>query len=274
MARRDRPTVGTVLGWLAGVGAAAVLLAPEPAALVAALLLTLVLPGAALTRLLFPGRRLSTAEWIMLVPGLSLATLVLGGLGLFAAGRPLTRLSWTVLVAAVTVAAAVAGQLRRWYAQRPGSPTPEPGDPASGDPEPVGRERERITFRRAVLRLLPLVLAAGVLAGAGWFSLRTAQERDTEPFTALVMVPAFATEAPGPTRTVAIGIQCRERTDTDYLVRVRDDAGFDESITARLGPDEDWARRLAVPSTGRITVDLYRDGGAAPYRTVFLDNPR
>jgi len=287
MARRDYPTLGTVLVSAAVLGTGAVYLAPRPAALVAGLLLTLVLPGAALTRAFLPGRRLSVAEWIMLVPGLSLATLALGGLGLATAGVPLTRRWWILLVAVVTVVAAVAGQLRSWYAARRArlpvdrdiGQAGQGADPARHDAGPAtttaprSRTRERITFRRAVLRLLPLALAAGLLGGAGWYSLRSAEQHDREPFTALVMVPAFATEAPGPTRTVAIGIQCRERATTDYLIRIHGVDGFEERITARLRPNEDWARRVQVPSTGRVTVDLYRDGGTSPYRTVFLDNP-
>lgn len=273
MARRDYPTIGTVLVVAAVVGTGAVYLAPRPAALVAALLLTLVLPGAALTRAFFPGRRLTTAEWIMLVPGLSLATLTLGGLGLATAGAPLTRRWWILLVAVVTVAAAVVGQLRSWYAAHRAAPAERVAEPATKTAL-RSRPRERITFRRAVLRLLPLVLAAGLLGGAAWYSLRSAEEHDREPFTALVMVPAFATEAPGPTRTVAIGVQCREQVTTEYLIRIHGVDGFEERLTARLRPDEDWARRVAVPSTGRVTVDLYRDGGTSPYRTVFLDNPQ
>lgn len=278
MARRDYPTIGTLLVSAAVLGTGAVYLAPRPAALAAGLLLTLVLPGAALTRALFPGRRISVAEWIMLVPGLSLATLALGGLGLAAAGVPLTRRWWILLVAGVTVVAAVAGQLRSWYATRhtrlaeQDTDQVEQAKPATAT-APRSGGRERITFRRAVLRLLPLALAAGLVGGAGWYSLRSAEQHDREPFTALMMVPAFATEAPGPTRTVAIGIQCRERATTDYLIRIHGVDGFEERITARLRPNEDWARRVQVPSTGRVTVDLYRDGGTSPYRTVFLDNP-
>lgn len=279
--RREYPAAGTVLAGLAVVATGAVLLAPRPAALVAAPLLTLVLPGAALARALMPGRRWSVAEWCMLVPGLSLFTLVLGGLGLAAAGRPLTQRSWALLAAAVTVVAAVAGQFRTWYARRRagGTGDPEaqrrfPGGPLPRRAPDSTATGERITFRRAVLRLSPLLLAASLLAGAGWYALRAAEQRHTEPFTALVMVPAFATEAPGASRTVTVGIQCREKTATDYLLRVRGTAGFEERLTVRLRPDEDWARRLAVPSTGRVTADLHRDGGATPYRTVFLDSPQ
>ncbi|MEV4757067.1 hypothetical protein AB0J86_18410 [Micromonospora sp. NPDC049559] len=389
MSRRDHPSTGTVLTGLALVSAAAVFVAPAPAALVGGLLLALVLPGAALTRMLFPGRVVSVAEWTVLAPAFSLATLVLGGLGLYAADVRLTREAWCLLTAVVTVVAAVTAQLaprvvpplRRaagataarlrgplgasarwlgrpaarlagavgagWHAvtaplaarsrrarrveqeapagppeaveQREPAVPPEiaekleisaPSAPAVlAEPavvvEPVegverpdavaapavvdervpdaagptrrpygvpARRPERVSFRRAVLRLVPLALAAVLLAGTGWYALDGARHQPTEPFTALEMVPAFATETPGPTRTVSLGLRCEERAETDYVLVVRGEGGFSTTLRTRLRPATNWARRVQVPSTGRVTVELYRAGDTTPYRTVFLDN--
>jgi hypothetical protein len=312
MANRAHPTYGTVLAGVAVVSSGAMLFAPPPARVVGGLLLTLVLPGAAVTWAVFPRQGLSTVERLVLASAFSLATLALGGLGLHVAGVRLTQLSWTVLTAGVTVLAAIVGQLRQRPAPARTAGQPESvdqveevgqaGQPESvdraeepdgsdqaGQPEPeldpagagsgtpyarVAGRRRRVTFRRAALRLAPLVLTAVLLAAAGWFSLQGAARQSTEPFSALQMVPAFASEAPGPTRTVSVGLDCHERADTDYLLRVRGPAGFTRTLRARLRPGEGWARQVSVPSTGRVTVDLYRDGETSAYRTVFLDNPK
>ena len=380
MPNRPHPSYGPVLAGLAVVSAGAILFAPAPppARVVGGLLLTLVLPGAALTRAMFPQRHLSGVERLVLALALSLATVALGGLGLYAAGIRLAQPSWVALTAGVTVLAAVVGQFR--LRQRPArtaappesadrvekrdqieepdraegpdhtdepdhaeasdhaeepdraeasdhaeepdraegadhadepdhaedldrvdrderadraeeperlsravdSDEPDSAGPRKPDPAGVGTgtlsadvagHRRRANFRPAVLRLAPLLLTVALLIAAGWYSLRGAAQEPTEPFSALQMVPAFATEAPGPTRTVSVGLDCHERAATDYLLRVRGSAGFTRTLQVRLRPGEDWARQVTVPSTGRVTVDLYRDGETSAYRTVFLDTP-
>ena len=369
MPNRPHPRYGPVLPGLAVVSAGAILFAPAPppARVVGGLLLTLILPGAALTRAMFPQRHLSGVERLVLAPALSLATVALGGLGLYAVGIRLAAPSWTALAVGVTVVAAVVGQFRIRLtsartaaspesadrverldqieepdraegpdhpdepdhadasdhadepdraeeadhadqpdpaeeldrvdrderpdrAEEPGplgraAESDQPGRAEPPDPEPAGvgpgtlaadvaGHRRRGSFRPAVLRLAPLVLTAALLIAAGWFSLRGAAREPTEPFSALQMVPAFAAEAPGPTRTVSVGLDCHERVATDYLLRVRGSAGFTQTLQVRLRPGQDWARQVTVPSTGRVTVDLYRDGETSAYRTVFLDNPQ
>jgi hypothetical protein len=317
MAAPDRPAAGTkistgrrrisgatwqlvALGGLAVLSAGAVLVGPRPAAMVGGLLLGLVLPGAALTRALFPSRGLSTTELLVLVPAMSLATLVLGGLGLDGAGIRLTRQSWCVLTATVTIVAAIAGRLRhrrRRAAAAPSEVEPSEVEPSEVEPsevEPPGQAetdktdqhaeatpgRAWVSRRRVALHFAPLVLAAGVLAGAGWLSLYGTEHQPTEPFTTLEMVPAFASEAPGPTRTVSVGLHCHERIDSDYVLAIHGDpaveggAPLSTELRVRLRPGESWARHVQVPSIGRVTVDLYKDGGSTPYRTVFLESTR
>jgi hypothetical protein len=264
--RRDRPTVGTVLAGAAALSAGAVLAGPRPVALAGGLALALVLPGAAVTRLLFP-RPLSTVEALVLAPALSLATLVLGGLGLYATGARLERDAWLLLTAGVAVIAALAGQARIRY----GGPTAPAGGPAVPAAATAGGGG-RITFRRAALRLLPLALAAAMLGGAAWYSTRAVDEQPTTPFTALELVPAFAEQAPGDVRTVSVGLHCEENAVTAYRLRVRGAGGFQQALDARLRPGESWARRLRVPAAGRVTVDLFRDGDPRPYRTAFLED--
>ncbi len=85
--------------------AAAVLAGPAPLAVVGGLLLGFVLPGLALTAIIFRNRTLSAVERTVLAPALSLAVLVVSGLLLFAAGFRLDRLSWTLAAAGATLLA-------------------------------------------------------------------------------------------------------------------------------------------------------------------------
>ena len=85
--------------------AAAALAGPAPLAVVGGLLLGFVLPGLALTAIIFRNRTLSAVERTVLAPALSLAVLVVGGLVLFVAGFDLDRTSWTLAAAGATLLA-------------------------------------------------------------------------------------------------------------------------------------------------------------------------
>lgn len=85
--------------------AAAVLAGPAPLAVAGGLLLAFVLPGLALSAIIFRNRTLSPVERTVLAPALSLAVLVTGGLLLYVAGFALNRTSWTLAVAGATLLA-------------------------------------------------------------------------------------------------------------------------------------------------------------------------
>jgi hypothetical protein len=85
--------------------AAAALAGPAPLAVAGGLLLGFVLPGLALTAIIFRNRTLSAVEHTVLAPALSLAVLVVCGLVLYVAGFALGRVSWTLAVAGATLLA-------------------------------------------------------------------------------------------------------------------------------------------------------------------------
>jgi hypothetical protein len=87
------------------LSAAAALAGPAPLAAVGGLLLGFVLPGLALTAIIFRNRTLSAVERTVLAPALSLAVLVVSGLLLYVAGFALNRTSWTLAVAGATLLA-------------------------------------------------------------------------------------------------------------------------------------------------------------------------
>jgi hypothetical protein len=92
-------TVAAAVGVLAG---------PPAVAVVGGLLLGLVLPGVALSAVLFRGRALTGVERSVLAPALSLAVLVVAGLVVYASGFALDRPAWTSATALVTLLALVA----------------------------------------------------------------------------------------------------------------------------------------------------------------------
>ena len=100
-----KPHTAYLLAGLTVLAGAAVLSGLRPLMILGGLPLGLLLPGAALSALLFGRReRLAPIERIMLIPVLSLGTLVLGGLLVFLAGAPLHRVTWLALSAGVTLA--------------------------------------------------------------------------------------------------------------------------------------------------------------------------
>jgi len=236
--------------WLALVGtavlAAALLAAPRAAAVPAGLLLALVLPGIAATAALVPGRELTLVERLVLVPALSLALLVLGGLGLFACRVPLDRWSWGALTAGGTVLAATVAYVRHHRAGR-----------ESGSSLP---------WRPLARRMLPLALAAGLLGGAAWVSVASAHAQWSGTKVVALSMTA-ADEATTGTRTVLVSV----RGTGGYALRLRGPEGYDSTLTVRVGPTGTWSRTLAVPTSGRVTALLYRPGDDTAYRVVYLD---
>lgn len=119
-AENPADTVSSAILRGGGLSAAALLSAlfvwagPRPTTVAAGLLLAFVLPGAAVASALLRGPRLSGVERIILVPALSMAVLVLGGLALNVCRVRLTEVSWTALTVSATILGAAAGVARSW----------------------------------------------------------------------------------------------------------------------------------------------------------------
>ncbi|WP_432985946.1 DUF1616 domain-containing protein [Dactylosporangium sp. CA-233914] len=262
----NRVGTAAVLLALTSVAALAVVLQFDgPAAVVAGLLLTLVLPGYAMTQGLFPGRALSPVERGTLAVTLSLAALALGGIGMFAGGARLSRLSWAELGVGVTVVSALV-----WYLRQRRSSDANWSTADTVEQGAVPRRSTTLSTRRAVLRLAPLALAVLFVAGAAVVTWRSASRADAVAFTELSMVPAGPVEEGAAQRDVVIGVICHERRTTQYTVKVRDAEGFQASYSHRVRDDATWAITIPVPATGTITAELYREGDTAPYRSVHL----
>jgi uncharacterized membrane protein len=236
---------------------------PHVAAVIAGLLLAFVLPGVATLDALLPARAVPWTQRIVLTPALSVAVVVLGGLALHVARVPLHQTAWCTLTTGVAVVMSAVGLVRALRTTHPRTAAAR-----------MGRAGLRVTPARALTRLAPLVLAAVLLVGAGWFSLRSAQQQPAPPFTALQMVPAGAAQLTPGERTVTVGLRCEEAGLTDYEIRLTGASRFRSTLKVRLWPGGTWAQQVKVPAAGRTTAQLYRVGDKDAYRTVFLEGTR
>ena len=249
------PVRAGVLAGLTVLSAIAVGFGPPAVATPAGLLLVFVLPGLAITDALFRrGRReAGMVERSVLVPSLSLAVLVLGGLGLWAAGGNLNRASWTLICAVVTLIAIGAALYRNLRA-------------------PVKSERIpfRLTGERLIRDVLPLTLAALLLAGAGvWSYADSIGVYD-------IRVSTLSAEPPGPpgadgTRAVQLSASGLESSAGPWRMVLTGAEGAELS-RQDLTPDSDgdWTGRLTVPGDERVTVSLFRGGEEGAFRTLII----
>jgi hypothetical protein len=278
------------------VSALLVLATPRPIAAVGGLLLGFLLPGAALTQALFPVRVLTRIERTVLAPALSLATLVLGGLLLYVCRAPLNRVSWTALTAGVTVLALIATTIPRLRstggaaeditttgdispARVVAAPQEVPGmaeahtimmQVVPAENEATVAARDRAQRRKLVRQLLPLVLVAAILGGAGWLSLSTSRSTYGETVTTLSASPPAPADGDG-NRTVVLKATGLLDQDAPYKVTVSPVAGDTRaSRQITIDANGEWTETVTVPADNRVTVGLYRSGDDSAYRTVSI----
>ncbi|MEU4428285.1 DUF1616 domain-containing protein [Actinoplanes sp. NPDC024001] len=267
-------------GALAGLtvaSGAAVLAGPLVLSVPGGLLLAFVLPGFALAEAIFrPGRRdVGVVERIILVPALSLAVLVLGGLGLWGIGGSLNQAGWLSIAAAVTLIATGVAVTRARIA--PEAETAEPAttriSTAAGVTPQAGSGPAwlpRISRRRLVRDVLPLTLAVGLLAGIGWWSFADSQRTYDTTVTTLSAAPPGPVDPDG-NRSVQLTATGLADTGGPYRLVLSDTSG-DELSEHRLTPDTDgdWSGRVSVPGAQRVTVNLFRASEDAAFRTVII----
>jgi hypothetical protein len=280
-------------GGLAGVTVAAglaVWFGPLAVSVPGGLLLAFVLPGVAIAAAMFrPGRRdVGVVERLVLVPALSLAVLVLGGLGLWAIGGSLNRAGWLSIAVAVTLVGVATAVARErwlpagfsWAALSPSSPATSSASPSSSPaPGPAVSDGAGFSWsavswpaarRRLVRDVAPLTLAVVLLAGVGWWSLTDSARTYDVTVTSLSAAP------PGPVgddgnRTVQVTATGLAPADGPYRLVLTGSEGEQiraENLTPGTGGD--WTGRLSLPGEERVTVDLFRADESAALRTVII----
>jgi hypothetical protein len=282
-----RPRTAYLLAAGTVLAGAAVLSGIRPLMILGGLPLALLLPGAALSALLFRRPdRLVAIERIMLIPALSLGTLVLGGLLAGVARAPLHRPTWLTLSAGVTLAALAAVALRTpsTQAARSGSAPasvrdrvrlPTPRDTTLVLPVFLDREGlfepEPMTRRRRLLRqVLPAALAVLMLAGAVTLSLVSSIRSQHVTVTTLSVVPPGPADAAG-TRNVQINATGLATGAAAYKLVITTAKGTGAtSVAVTADGNGLWTSTLTLPGNDRLTLDLYRAGATTALRTVII----
>lgn len=270
----------SVLTFLAILGS---LTSPSPLSYVAGIGLAFLLPGAALTALLFRNRgSLSGMERFTLIPALSLATLVLGGLLAWLVGVSLERSAWLAISSGVTFAALLVSIVK---------PVPHPVRDAANlsDPRvrlptakdhtlvlPVDLDRggsgepEKPPTSRLVARvILPFGLVALMLGGAGWLSYTSSRDAHDDLVTTLSASPPDLPDAQGrrQVRVTATGLGANSAA---YSLVVTAENVPEQRMQVQANPEGTWETDLVVPGSARVTINLLRQGDANPYRTVVI----
>jgi len=286
--------------------AAGVLAGPPATAIPGGLLLGCVLPGLALTALIFRNRTLSAVERTVLAPALSLAVLIVSGLILYVAGVRLDRTSWALAAAGVALAALALKAVpeRVWLgdeddAEPAGAPTEIIPVIRNGDPQPAALRapavrpgpafspvkggggvvgwafapwspKQKVTALRLVRQLTPMVLVVAILAGAGYLSFISSQHGYDVTVTRLSAAPPGPSDASGE-RVVEVSASGLVAADGPYTVVVTDSAGA--RLLARPVPVPEsgtWQASLRLPAGERLAVGLFRAGDTISYRTLFI----
>lgn len=220
------------------IGAAVALFVPwEPAQVLAAVPLCLLLPGYAIVSLLFAGRELSRAQLLVFSLACSFAALALGVLLLNYMPGGIRKATWAVYLVILICACCRGAAMRRRR------PVP-------------GRD-----FRHLGLRLRRrdlALLASGLLIGA--FAIVLAQTavpaEKAEGFAALWMLPAKE-----PAGSLRVGVLSSEQKEKAFVLRV---VGLSErplDRRFRLEPGEERVFRVPVRAgrpRGRVTASLYK----------------
>ncbi len=219
-------TLWPLLCVLATVGCGALVwLTPSgsPERVAGALVLALVLPGAALSRLLFRADAGRSGGGVLLVLGLSLAVAILDSAFLYVVGVRLDTHDWTLSIGGVTLVLGLAGLL----SDRPLRPPPA-----------------RQARRPFVAVLGALLLAGGLLTAATLTTIAGVRAQDSaDHFTALWMLPA-----PGAGAGVRVGVINHEPERGTYVLVVYVNGRIDRFLNASASPQGTWETTEALPS--------------------------
>jgi Protein of unknown function (DUF1616) len=210
--------------------------------IIAALPLTLYLPGFALVAATFDGEDLAPLKRVTVEVAASLILLVLGAFVLNVFPFGLTTASWAVLLALFIVVGCFVAARRRGTAK----PLKRPllGEVRRPSPGTV------------------LMLAAAALIGTG--SVVLAQTplpaKHAEGYTALWMLPTDADE-----EAVVVGVESNEQDPEAYRLRVSQAGGSEvQTFRVELDPGEEKTFEVEVPrgatGTEHVVASLYREG--------------
>jgi hypothetical protein len=233
---RGHRDLGRVTGAAILCALVAVLVPIEPLRVLAALPLTLFLPGYAITAAAFAPRRIARARFLLLSVAMSLSVLVIGSLLLSAVG--IYPGTWALLLVLVVAGACAGAALRRGraarHARRP------------GPRRRLARRDLGLLAGATALAVIAIVLAQIPFAA-----------KDAVGYTALWMLPG------NNGTSVEVGVANARHVPGPYLLRVQvGKGGGGTTRRFRLDPGEEETFRVAVdvPAGARVTASLYKAG--------------
>lgn len=222
---------------LGGLCGSSILLLPghSAARILPGLLLALVLPGWALSDLLpiAGGRRNG-----FIVPGLSVAAVILDSLAMNAVGVPLGARAWSISLSLLTVVAATAGLL---------------------NPPGVKASRAAIRLRgRALAIALPGLGAVLLLTAATFLTIYSVRDADgDEHFTQLWVVPSSVNP-----NAVRLGLENHQGGRVRYSLSIYTDGRPVAAIRVSLRSGTRWTEEKRVSAGAkRVTVRLRSSTG-------------
>ena len=277
--QRRHPGAPIVVAGLTVASAAGVLAGPAATAVPGGLLLAFVLPGVAMTALVFRYRALSPIERAVLAAACSLAVMIIAGLVLYVAGFGLSRTSWTLGIAGVTLAllALKAVPERVWEGEEESSVEEDtrtqviPAVPPRPGPFASWSAKRRMTARDLGRQLAPMVLVVALLAGAGYLSFVSSRQSYDVTVTALSATPPGPVDVNGD-HTVTITASGLVAGDGPYTMLISGPDGTEVMRRQFAVPSAggSWNETLTLPAEDRLTVDLLRADESTPYRTLYL----
>ena len=124
--------------------------------------------------------------------------------------------------------------------------------------------------RRLVWQAAPLLLVVALLGGASWLSYASSKNSYETTVTALSAAPSGPVNSAG-TRAVAVTATGLIAADGPYtLVATGSESTSTLRRTIEVTGSGTWSQSLTLPGSQRITVNLYRAGESAAYRTLYI----
>lgn len=258
--------------------------------------LCLILPGYAFVASAFARARPSWLVRLMLIPAMSLVTLVLAALLLDVVPTGLNETTWAVLLVVIVLGECLVAAMRRSRTvSAQGAMTPGAAhSPERGGRPDQGRRRRSGTLTRtggaaagtpglpassrlrswasgvSPWQVLMLAVAALLASGALILATTPLAAPNAIGYTQLWMFSTGTPSAP----QVSLGLRCDEQHPTSYRVVVSTGSGAPTVVAGNLRLRPGSGRVYNVPLTNvpgpesLVTVRLYRVGRSAVYRQV------
>lgn len=229
-------------------------------------IIALCLTGVLAARAILPDRSVCFET---IVAGLVsvLAISVLGGFTLAIVPSGLSGANWTTYFAVVNVLLWLINVERIRRQETRSSKNSAEGLPrrALEDTNPSKR-RPALNLHSATLLAVTFLMVASSI----WVSLVSADTSDREPYSELWVSPERLGE-PMRVGRATIGVKNMEGHNVAYRIEIRTDSSL-TSLTCVLEHTQQCIRKMPQTRAGEMTINLYKSGTTAPYRTLSIRN--